>query len=131
MEDKLRYQENSDINGCDLLTQLDIAKELFPEDVRLPIETVRFINTKKLQDIMPNVWVALGIMLSIPITVATRERSFSKLKLIKYLPSSITQHRLNPLAILSIESDLVKMIDIESAMKRFTHLRTRKKNVGK
>ncbi|XP_038644122.1 uncharacterized protein LOC119960506 [Scyliorhinus canicula] len=26
LEDKLKYQENSDINGCDLLTELDIAK---------------------------------------------------------------------------------------------------------
>ncbi|XP_038647484.1 uncharacterized protein LOC119963047 [Scyliorhinus canicula] len=94
LEDKLRYQENSDINGCDLLTELDIAKELFPEDVKLPIEAVRFINTNKLQAVMPNLWVALRIMLTIPITVATGERSFSKLKLIKtYLRSVVHDSR--------------------------------------
>jgi hypothetical protein len=128
LENKLRYQENSDINGCDLLTELDIAKELFPEDVKLPIEAARFINTNKLQDVMPNLWVALRIMLTIPITVAAGERSFSKLKLIKtYLRSSMSQDRMNSLAILCIENDIAKNINIESAMKRFADLKARKK----
>ena len=92
LEKKLRYKEISDINGCDLLTELDIAKELYPDDVMLPIEAARFINTIKLQDAMPNLWVALRIMLTIPITVAAGERSFSKLLLIEtYLRSPMSQ----------------------------------------
>lgn len=128
LEDKLRYQDNSDINGSDLLTELNIAKEIFPGDVKLPIEAVRFISSNKLQDVMPNLWVALRIMLTIPVTVATGERSFSKLKLIKtYLRSSMAQERLNSLAILSIENDIVKMIDVERAIKTFADLKSRKK----
>lgn len=38
----------------------------------------------------------------------------------------MTQDRLNSLAILSIENDLVKKIGVESAMKRFADLKVRK-----
>ena len=54
VENELRYNKKSDINGCDLWSELRIAKELFPDDVRLPIEAARFISTNKLQNVMPN-----------------------------------------------------------------------------
>lgn len=64
-------------------------------------------------------WVALRIMLTIPITMATREKS-CKLKLAKtYLQLSMTQNSLKSLAILSVKTDLAKRIDIESDMKKF------------
>ena len=45
-------------------------------------------------------------MLTIPVSVASAERSFSKLKLKKsYLRSTISQQRLNGLVLLSIEKD--------------------------
>ena len=48
------------------------------------------------------------ILLTIPVTVATAERSFSKLKLIKsYIRSTMSQERLNGLAILSIEKHML------------------------
>ena len=47
----------------------------------------------------------LKLFLTIPVTVGTAERSFSKLKLIEsYLRSTMSQERLHSLAILSIES---------------------------
>ncbi|TYI30607.1 hypothetical protein ES332_A05G400100v1 [Gossypium tomentosum] len=46
--------------------------------------------------------------LTVPVTVTLAKRSFSKLKLIKtYLRSSMSQERLNGLAILSIENDFL------------------------
>ena len=46
------------------------------------------------------------LFLTLPVTVATAERSFSKLKLIKnYLRSTMGQERLSGLAMLSIEND--------------------------
>ena len=58
----------------------------------------------------PNAYIAYRIMLTIPITIASAERSFSKLKLIKsYLRSTMSQERLNGLAILSIENELFKI----------------------
>ncbi|KAK9723733.1 hypothetical protein RND81_05G021600 [Saponaria officinalis] len=52
--------------------------------------------------------------------VASAERSFSKLKLIKsYLRSTMSQDRLNGLAMISIERDMVKHLDYESLMNDF------------
>ena len=49
-------------------------------------------------------------MLTIPVTVASVERSFIKLKLLKsYLRSTMTQERLNDLAMIALESDTQKI----------------------
>ena len=52
--------------------------------------------------------------------VAASERSFSKLKLIEtYLRSSKSQERLNNLAILSIEKELLEKIDADTLINDF------------
>ena len=74
---------------------------------------------------MPKLWIALRIMLTIPITVAAGERSFSKQKLIKtFLWSSMSKETLNSSVILSIKNEITK--NIESAMKRFDDLKAKK-----
>jgi len=58
------------------------------------------------------VWIALRILLTIPVTVASRKRSFSKLKLIKtYVRVTIGDERLSSLAILTIENDIAVNLD--------------------
>ena len=67
------------------------------------MELLQMIHTFDLQDIYPNVKIAFRIFLTMPVTVASCERSFSKLKLVKtYLRSSIGQERLSNLSIVSI-----------------------------
>lgn len=81
----------------------------------------------KLVDVFPYTWISLRILLTIPVTVASGERSFSKLKLIKtYLRSSMTDDRLSSLAILSIENDLAEKVNYEEAIKQFSELKARK-----
>jgi len=59
----------------------------------------------------PNASIAYRILLTIHVTVASAERSFSKLKLIKsYLRSTMSQEKLNGLAILSIENEMLKKL---------------------
>jgi hAT family C-terminal dimerisation region len=55
----------------------------------------------------------LLLLLTLPVTSATCERSFSKLKLIKnYLRSTMSAERLSDLAMLSIEYECAKKLDI-------------------
>jgi hypothetical protein len=54
-------------------------------------------------------------------TVASAERSFSKLKLLKnHLRSTISQERLNGLATICIEKKLLDEINIETIINDFT-----------
>lgn len=58
-------------------------------------------------DSFPNASIVYRILLTIHVTVAYAERSFSKLKLIKScLRSTMSQERLNGLAILSIKNEM-------------------------
>ena len=64
-----------------------------------------------------------------PVSVATAERSFSKRKIIKnYLRSTMGQNRLSNLAIISIESDLLKELDTQDSVS-YTHLDVYKRQV--
>jgi hypothetical protein len=68
-------------------------------------------------------------MLTIPVTVASAERSFSKLKLIKsYLRSTMSQQRLNGLALLAIEKEMLTEIDYNSLINDFASQKARKVN---
>ncbi|KAL9299158.1 putative HAT dimerization domain-containing protein [Arabidopsis thaliana] len=59
--------------------------------------------------------IAYRILLTVPITVAFAERSFSKLKLLKsYLRTSMSQGRLNGLALMAIENGFLEELDVES-----------------
>jgi hypothetical protein len=76
-----------------------------------------------------NAFVAYRIMLTIPVTVASAERSFSKLKLIKsYLRSTMSQQRLNGLALLAIEKEMLTEIDYNSLINDFASQKARKVN---
>ena len=68
----------------------------------------------------PNASIAYIILLTIPVTVASIKKSFSKLKLLKsYLRSTMSQERLNGLAILSIEQDLLENIEYKNLISKF------------
>ena len=63
----------------------------------------------------------------IPVTVASAERSFSKLKLIKsYLRSTMSQERLSRLAILSIEKEMLEELKYKNLISNFASQKTRK-----
>ncbi|KAH6763696.1 hypothetical protein C2S51_014945 [Perilla frutescens var. frutescens] len=67
------------------------------------------------------------ILLTIPVTVASAERSFSKLKLIKsYLRSTMSQDRLNDLAILSIENEILEKLDFDDLIDDFASQNARR-----
>lgn len=119
LEASLKNGMHSDIVGEDLFMKLKILRETIPLEVRKPIKVLDFLK-KKMEDCYKNIEVAYRILLTISVSVATAERSFSKLKLIKnYLQTTMPQKRLNGLAMLSIEMDMVERLDYTSLMNDF------------
>ncbi|XP_060878884.1 uncharacterized protein LOC132951154 [Metopolophium dirhodum] len=95
-----RKGDSADINSVELFSELKHLSSLLPIGKGSPKSALQFIHDMKLVDVFPYTWISLRILLTIPVTVASGERSFSKLKLIKtYLRSSMTDDRLSSLAI--------------------------------
>ena len=62
-----------------------------------------------------------------PVTAASAERSFSKLKLIKnFRLSTMTQDRLTDLAVLSIESEVARTVDFKDIIHDFANMKALK-----
>ncbi|KAJ1283327.1 hypothetical protein BS78_03G119900 [Paspalum vaginatum] len=75
----------------------------------------------------PNVCVDYRILLTVPVTVASAERSFSKLKLLKNcLRSTMLQERLNGLAMCCIEKDVSDNIDLDIILNDFASRNARR-----
>ena len=73
--------------------------------------------------------MAYRILLTILVSIASAERSFSKLKLIKsYLRSTMSQQRLNELTLLSIEKDFLNEINYDNLIDNFASQKARKIN---
>lgn len=68
-----------------------------------------------------NVFTLCLIFLTIPITIASAECSFSKLKLVKnYLKNTISQKRLTTIAILNIEREKTSEINFDKIIYDYT-----------
>ena len=75
-----------DIDGEDLFIELQVLQEMLPDEAykgELPWTAIQIMEFAKEMDMFPNVLVAYKILLTVPVTVASAERSFSKLKLLK------------------------------------------------
>ncbi len=74
----------------------------------------------------PNLSIAIKILLTLPISVASGERSFFKLKIIKnYLRTITSQTRLTDLAILGIEYELSNSLEVSELIREFSELKVR------
>jgi len=121
------HSQSSDIDGIGLFDEIKTLRNLIPENVCTLIELLRFLHLNRLQEVFPNVSIVLRIVLTIPVTVASGERSFLKLKLIKtYLRASMKQDRLNGLAMLYIEKDVASELDYSSVITKFASLKARR-----
>ena len=99
---------------------------MLPND-SCPKTILPYITKKRLIDIFPNVYVALRILLTLPVSVASGERSFSKLKIIKnYLRSTLSQDHLSGMATLAIEHQVLSTIETDSFLKDFAKVKARK-----
>ena len=94
----------------------DVADVQFKVEKEGPIELLQFIQKHNVGNSVSNIVKMLQIFLTIAVSVATCQRRFSKLKLIKnYLRSSKSTLRLRNLATLSIEQQLIDKTNFDIA----------------
>ena len=84
------------------------------------------IIEKHLQDAFPNIETILIMYFVSIITNCSNERSFSKLKLVKnILRKAMTQQRLNNLAILRSNSDVLRSLNFDDVVDDFATRKVR------
>lgn len=80
-----------------------------------------------IEHLYPQLALAYKCALLIPTTVATNERTFSKLKHIKnYLRTTMSENRLDDVMLLSCESDILDVINIEALATGWSLLKNRR-----
>ena len=108
-----------------LADELTDLKEDYGDDLKVgdgmsPLDLINVIFERDLPLLYPQLVTALMLFIALPVTVASAERSFSKLKLIKtYLRSTMSQNRLTDLALISIENEEVKKLDRSKLVRKF------------
>ena len=105
---------------------LDIRGDTLP---KTPLDLVSSIISYG-DDTFPKLRIALQILLTISVSIASCERSFSKLKLIlSYLRASMGQNRLTDLALLSVEREMLENINFDAIIDKFAATKARKINL--
>ncbi|KAF5759276.1 putative transcription factor and/or regulators TTF-type(Zn) family [Helianthus annuus] len=125
LEDALKYEGESDIDAKELCTELKLITTFLPRHIDNPFDVLDYIFQRNTT--YPYAINAYKVLLTIPVTVASAERSFSKLKLLKtYLRSTMSQERLNGLATISIESEIVDTMDYKELIESFASKNARR-----
>ena len=122
--DTFSHDGSSDVEVHDLISELKIMKFTLPDGI---LSAMEIFNHVRDVDCYPNVSIAYQILCTVPVTVASAERSFAKLKLLKnYLRSVMPQERLNGLAILCIEKKMLDEINIDTIIDDFASAKVRR-----
>lgn len=123
----LRVGESSDFQPYELYEELQTMIPNLPDFIKDVKQLLQYVTENNLKEIYPNIYIVIRILLTVPVSTASAERSFSKLKLIKnYLRSTMGQQRLSALAVLSIEADTASKLDYDTVIKEFSKAKSRK-----
>lgn len=117
-----------DVDSEDLVLEIRAAIHTFPDSVASsPGRMLDYIYREQLLDLYGNLSIALRLLVTLPATVASGERRFSALKLIKtYLRSTMSQERLSGLALISVEHNVRRSLDLDSLVTAFAQAKARK-----
>ncbi|XP_034081663.1 uncharacterized protein LOC117552398 [Gymnodraco acuticeps] len=122
----LTHDGQPGIDGRELAAEMQNVPHL-PSKKMTNMELLTFLHEKKQTEMYPNLWVALRISATLPVTVAAAERSFSKLKLVKtYLRASMGQERLSGLSIISINHVVSKQLSYDDVIDHFASRKARR-----
>ena len=135
-------KEVSDLYGNDIdFRKLELHLQMLPDAVRAtPLDGIYVREVTRVQTIcdifnqqssikalLSEVHKLISIYLTIPVTTATAERSFSALKRIKtYLRNSMTQQRLNHCFILHVHRQKTDSLDLPEIAEEFIQRNERK-----
>ncbi|XP_065679862.1 uncharacterized protein LOC136094170 [Hydra vulgaris] len=126
LEEILTHGSQKDISAADLCNEIKVLSGRLPQQMT-PHEVLTFIVEQRLIDCLPNICISLRILLTLPVSVASGERSFSKLKIIKnYLRPTMLQERLVGLPIISIEHEESSILNLKEIVKTFATKKARK-----
>ena len=124
LEAVLKKDGKSDIDAKELYMELKFLQKSISNERMGPIEILWFL---KVHGYFPNATIAYRVLLTIPVTIASKEQRFSKLKLLKtYLHSTMTQERLNDLAIIALEGEMLEKIGYKHIIEDFISNNTRR-----
>ena len=123
----------TDINGHEPFTEIWHCRMMLSNRIEhqpeTPLTLLGFIVSCA-DDVFVNLWISLQMLLAVPVSIASCERSFSKLKLIlSYLRASIGQDRHSDLALLSIERETLEKTDFDDVINQFATVKSRKINL--
>ena len=90
------------------------------------LDVLQWLSKHCLCESTPYLFMSLKLYLTAAVSIASYEKSFSKLKLIKsYLRSTMGESRLSALSILSIKSDLVETLSFDDIISEFASMKAR------
>ena len=118
------------LNGSKLKTELSLIYSTVEfRSCRGAVDLFQLFMENNLVEVFPETETLLKIIITTPMATAEAERCFSTLKRVKtFLRNTMTQERLNALAMLSMEKRLVTdMIDFnQRVIERFANLKERR-----
>lgn len=120
---QLQKQFNTDLSAefplqLIMLFSMDIVKEELAKLKSIKKFLEFLMNQPLIYSNVPDIVTSLLLFLTLPVTSANSERSFSKLKIIKnYLRSTQQQDHLSELAILAIEGKEAEQMDIKELIR--------------
>lgn len=126
----LIFPPKSDFAKCKDLEAIQAELEIL-EKICKDLNSINFLGIiekcEEVKHILPLANNICRLALTAPVSVATNERTFSKLKLIKnHLRSTMSDDRLDSLMILSIERDVVDEVDINKLGTQWFNLKHRR-----
>ncbi len=121
---------DTDVNGEELITETEDCKMLLRTQIKnfpsTPVDLLEFIVAYG-DDVFRNLRISPQILLTAAVSIASCERSFSKLKLIlSNFRASMEQERLSDLALLSIERENFEKNNFDDVIDQFVTVKSRK-----
>ncbi len=121
-----------DVNGSNLETQLKIFCTTAPDGINSIYDILSYLQKLSLADkeLIKEICIIAKLILVMPATNSSSERSFSAMKRVKsYLRSTMTQDRFNNLMILHVHQEYTDSINLTEVANDFVSRSDRRSQV--